>query len=53
MTEYYTEITATIYYTIDKNHPDRKYMNDRGTSIIRTFTDTYLFPTEEKKKCLV
>ena len=49
MTEYYTEITATIYYTIDKNHPDRKYMNNGSTSIIRTFTDTYLFPTEEKR----
>ena len=37
------KITATIYYTIDRNHPDRKYMENQSTKIVRTFTDTYLF----------
>ena len=37
------KITATIYYTVDRNHPDRKYMENQSTKIVRTYTNTYLF----------
>lgn len=49
MDNFYRGFRATIYYTIDNGHPDRKYMNNKSTSIVRTYTDTYYFPVEEKR----
>lgn len=41
--------SAMIMYTIDTEHPDRQYMENKSTSIIRTYSDVYYFPVEEKR----
>lgn len=43
------KFNATIFYTVDRKHPDLQYMENKSTAIVRTFSDTYLFPTEEKR----
>lgn len=37
------KIDATIFYTIDRNHPDINYMENKSTKTVRTFSDTYIF----------
>ena len=37
------QIRATIYYMVDKNHPDIQYI--KNPSEIQSFTDTYTFDT--------
>ena len=31
------KIDATIFYTIDRNHPDIGYMENKSTKTVRTF----------------
>lgn len=42
------KINATIFYTIDRNHPDINYMENKSTKTVRTFKDTYIF---DKCRC--
>lgn len=37
-------IRATIFYTVDKNHPDIEYI--KNPNDVQSFTDTYTFDTD-------
>ena len=38
------KIKATIYYTVDKKHPDYKYI--KNPDRVQEFSDTYTFDTD-------
>ena len=40
------KLQGTIYYTIDKNHPDFKYIKDWKRGKLYEFTDVYLFDAD-------
>lgn len=48
---------AKIYYTIDENHPDIKYIKDWTEDKEFTFSDTYTFDDRfysyEDKECII